>query len=325
MQDGGSTAVKFAKYITAEKDGIGLIDTGDSYFSQCTFVNSGSESGYHLIVPDKTDAGQVYLNNCNFSLQKTCTEDTVTVCQGDIYKYVTMKAGVNETPHEIKTVSTGEALVPKFSPVGVTFLDLSGNGGPASFLRLSKNYGNNKEYPAGYRLLIRCSSSTNNITLRNGYYAPLGTGIQTLSNQDLSLNANEYATFVYTKNYWVEVSSSSSAKKKSLNASGGDAFLYLKQEQVRANGKLNLAIPAGYKIASVVVESSGGDVAKLSMGTQPGSANVFQQKKLKAGEPQEVKLQKSLFSLHQQQNLYLHNNNWKQATLNIYLKLERIK
>jgi len=325
MQDGGSTAVKFAKYITAEKDGIGLIDTGDSYFSQCTFVNSGSESGYHLIVPDKTDAGQVYLNNCNFSLQKTCTEDTVTVCQGDIYKYVSMKAGVNETPHEIKTVSTGEALIPKFSPVGVTFLDLSGNGGPASFLRLSKNYGNNKEYPAGYRLLIRCSSSSNNITFRNGYYAPLGTGIQTLSNQDLTLNANEYATFVYTKNYWVEVSSSSSAKKKSLDNSTSNDFLYLKQEGIRANGKLGMEIPAGYKITSLVAESHGGDVQKLSIGTQTGSGDIFQQKKVLAGQLLEAKLQKNLFSLHQKQALYLHINNWKQATLNIYLKLERIK
>ncbi|MEM6804021.1 MAG: glycosyl hydrolase family 28-related protein, partial [Bacteroidota bacterium] len=32
MTDGASTAVKFAKYITDEKEGIGLIDTGDSYF-----------------------------------------------------------------------------------------------------------------------------------------------------------------------------------------------------------------------------------------------------------------------------------------------------
>ncbi|MEL6254657.1 MAG: glycosyl hydrolase family 28-related protein [Bacteroidota bacterium] len=325
MQDGGSTAVKFAKYITAEKDGIGLIDTGDSYFSQCTFVNSGSESGYHLIVPDKSDAGQVYLNNCNFSLQKTCTEDTVMVCQGDIYRYVSMQAGVNETPHEIKTVSTAEALIPKFSPVGVTFLDLSGNGGPANFLRLSKNYGNNKEYPAGYRLLIRCSSSSNNITFRNGYYAPIGTGIQTLSNQDLTLNANEYATFVYTKNYWVEVSSNSSAKRKALDPTSDNAFLFLTQENIQANGKLSLEIPAGYKIASLVMESRGGAIQKIGIGTQPDLGNIFQEKKLEEGTPIEAGLKKSLFSLHQKQALYLKVNNWNQATLNIYLKLERIK
>ena len=73
------------------------------------------------------------------------------------------------------------------------------------------------------------------------------------------------------------------------------------------------------------IATAGGDLQKISVGTQPGQANVSQQRKLRAGEPLEVKLQKSLFSLDKKQALYLHINNWKQASLNIYLKLERIK
>lgn len=325
--DGGSTAVKFAKYITAEKDGIGLIDTGDSYFSQCTFVNSGSENGYHLIVPDKDQAGQVYLNNCNMSLQKTCTEDTVDVCGGDIYKYVTIQAGVNETPIQLEAVNTGDILTPEFSPGGVSFMDLSGDLGPASFLRISKTYGNDTEFPIGFMLIIRSSSDTDNITLRNGYYAPIGAGIVTLSGGDLTLNSNEFATFVYTKNFWVEVSSNSSAKNKSLQTQKEKpANLYLKQEGLSKDGKLHLDIPPGYRITSLVLQRSGiGKGGKLTIGTSQGGSDVLSAQKVQPHDLQEMNIKKNLFSLEKSQSLYIQNRDWASGKVNIYLSLQRIQ
>ncbi|MEM6805637.1 MAG: hypothetical protein AAF696_29840, partial [Bacteroidota bacterium] len=290
-------------------------------------VNLGSENGYHLIVPDKTDAGQVYLNSCNFSLQKTCTEDTLTVCQGDIFKYVSMQEGVNQTPEQSLQLNIGDVLVPEFSPGGVTYMDVSGNGAPATFLRLSKNYGNGKEFPAGYRLIIRCSSSTNYISLRNGYYGPIATGIETLSGSDLNLFGNEYATFVYTKNYWVEVSNTSSAKRKSLQISSNTADkIYFKEKGLEKNGLLDFNIPAGYKISSLVAESNGAKGSlKINVGTKPLGDEVLKGGKVKQKALTDFSLNKNLFSLHQEQRLYVSSKNWAGAKLDLYVVVERVK
>lgn len=324
--DGGSTAVKFAKYITAEKDGIGLTDIGDSYFSQCTFVNSGSDNGYHMIVPDKDNAGQVYMNNCNMSMQKTCTEDTTVVCQGDIYKYVTVMPGVNETPIKLEAVNTGDILEPPFSPGGVSFMDISGTLGPATYLRISKTYGNNKEFPVGYMLLIRSSSTNDNITLRNGYYAPISAGIITQSGGDITLNSNEFATFIYTKNLWVEISSNSSSKKKALEQpEAKPSTLYLNQKGIQADTKLNLSVPKGYKISSLVLEEVGSaKVSKVKVGTKMGLGDIAFVQKVLSDDLQDISVKKTLFSIQKSQELYISSAHWGKGILNVYVRLERI-
>jgi len=325
MKDGGSTAVKFAKYITDEKKGIGLIDTGNSYFSQCTFVNEGSENGYHLIVPDKEDAGQVFINNCNLSLQKTCTEDTLELCRGDIFKYLTIESGVNEASVQTEIVHTGEVLQPRFSPGGVSYMDLSGNGGPATFLRIAKTYGNDKEFPIGYMLLIRSSSTGNGVTLRNGYYAPISSGIITQSGSDLTLNSNEFASFIYTKNLWVELSSNSSSKKKSQSIAAA-SDLYLHQSGIKTDGKMALEVPAGYRISSLVLEeSAGANAGKLRIGTFPGASDIATTAKMTAANLIDLSLKKNIFSLDKAQHLYISSSNWGKGAISVYLKLERIK
>ncbi|MEO1448601.1 MAG: hypothetical protein AAFV07_03685 [Bacteroidota bacterium] len=182
---GASTALKFAKYITDEKAGIGLQDEGDSHFFGCRFENKGTANGFHMIVPDKSDAGRAYFNGCQFDIDKICTEDTASICNGDVYRYMVYEGGPQETPHQTMTVSGGEIIEAQFSAGNVTYLDLTGDGGPASGLRLSKLYGSDREFPLGYQLVIRCGSNTNTISLKQGYYAPLGVGLFTASGQDL--------------------------------------------------------------------------------------------------------------------------------------------
>ncbi|RMG27089.1 MAG: hypothetical protein D6730_07920 [Bacteroidetes bacterium] len=88
--NGGSSAVKFSKFPTAAQLAIGLEPEGESYFSNCKFVNSGSPNGYHLIVPARNDAGQAYFSNCTFDLERVCAEYPQTGCSHAYQDYLTL-------------------------------------------------------------------------------------------------------------------------------------------------------------------------------------------------------------------------------------------
>ncbi|MEL6845473.1 MAG: glycosyl hydrolase family 28-related protein, partial [Bacteroidota bacterium] len=63
---GGSSVLVMSKWPTATHSNIGLVGSGDSYFSNCTF--SGGQ--FHLNIPDREDAGKLYFTNCTYDANR---------------------------------------------------------------------------------------------------------------------------------------------------------------------------------------------------------------------------------------------------------------
>ena len=299
--NGGSTALKFAKYVTGEKQGIGLTDTGDSYFSNCTFVNQGSQGGLHIIVPNKSDAGNAYFENCSFDIENVCTEDVGTLCQGDIFKYLVYWDRSGSVPHQTLTLLNNEIITPEYSPSGSTYLDLTGSNGAVSGIQFTKLYNATAEFPLGYQLIVRCGSSSNTVSLKAGYNPTLGAGLVTMSGNDLKLGLNEVVTFTYAKNFWIQTSANGAVftdPTGNLSLDGGlklptggmvneisdDANLadgsslaiptegavktYIDQRiliqnhlQIQTDGLLFVSVPAGCRIRAIVIEETNGNPA----------------------------------------------------------------
>lgn len=362
---GASTAVKFAKYITPDKDAIGLIDEGISYFSNCRFQNLGSPSGFQMIVPNKDTAGQVFLSQCGMDMSKFCTEDPTGICTGDIFQYITIEAGADQVVHETRTVTNNEILTPTFSGAGISYLDITGDGGPASGLRIHKWYQYGKEYPLGYRLVIRCGSSTNTVSIKNGYYAPVGAGVSTSNGSDLTLGANESVVFVYTKNFWVQTSNNHAVftdQYGNVNIDGTlavdlgttinefstdgtlsdasnlaiptelavktyvDELVQLESQiGVNADGNLSIDLPAGYRLATLVLEETADHSAgTVRIGSSPGGDDIMSDIFIDAEALIDADLKKSVLSLSINKTLYISSSGWGNGELNIYARLEKV-
>ncbi|MEL6652354.1 MAG: hypothetical protein AAFQ87_16250 [Bacteroidota bacterium] len=298
---GTASALFFSKYIKDDKAAIGLIDTGDSYFAHTTFLNLGSSSGLHIVVPNKSSAGKAVFSECNFDISKVCTEDTLAFCQGDIYNYLQFEGGQLDAADQSVQLENNEFLSPAITSTREAYLDIQGATGPVSGIMLDKLDQHGQEYPIGFRVILRCGSATQNVTLRNAYNASKGVGLFTASGKNLTLDQNEVAIFTYTRSLWIQTSPNGAVfadaagsvqlqgalnlqQGISINEFSNDGRMIgnsdaavpteravrtyidnraqlLAHENISGNSALSFVIPAGFRLVSMVCEENTGQAA----------------------------------------------------------------
>lgn len=332
---GASTAVKFSKYPTQAQSAIGLVPRGDSFYSNCRFVNVGSAGGYHVIVPARDDGGSVTFSNCSFNLDNVCAELPNIGCTEDIFLYINVPENESQKAPETLEVSNNELLTPKYNYSGVSMLNVKGNSGAVSGVKLSKYFSGNKEFPIGYQVILQGLDDSKTVQLVDGYDGPNGVGIN-LIEPFTTLGQGDCLVLTYVDNFWVQTSPfvtalggspdisppqgaapvSGSGERKSHNT-------VLIQQDISHDGALDFEIPAGHKITSFVIHQNGNiEHATINIGTSPSHSDVLDQVSIANKELIDCQLDKTLFSLESPQKLYITSPDWQRNQLTIYVKTE---
>lgn len=342
----GGSALVMSKWLTATHISQGLQASGDSYFSNCTFAGGQ----YHLNIPDSDTTGQMYMSNCAFDPNKIYV-DTKTSGNGDKDKYLTEVSNF-DVPYQNMTLSSGEILTPKYSANHITYLDVAGNGSPVNNIKINKLFGNNKEYPLGYRLMIRCGHLTNTITLKNGYNAAIGTGLFTSSGKDLTIHQGEIVVMEYINNAWWQTSNLGALKAVdgvAIDEFSTDGTLadnsdlavptekavktYVDNWQkiesklnVTTNSNLSFMLPAGYKITSIVVEEKNGNPAgNIQLGITTNGNEIATATAVSANDLVDIPITKGLFSLSNDNSIFISSDSWGSGKVDVYIKMEKVK
>ena len=327
----GGSALVMSKFPTATHISQGLVASGDSYFSNCTFAGGQ----YHLNIPNRDTIGQMYMSNCAFDHNKVYVDMQISG-NGDKDKYMTETANF-EVPYQNMSLSSGQILTPKYSAAHVTYLDVSGNGGAVSNIQVNKFFGNNKEYPLGYRLIIRCGSLTNTVTLKHGYNGAIGTGLFTTANENLTIHQGEIVVLEYINNAWWQTSALGALKAKdgvAIDEFSTDVSLISNSDRkiptekavktyvdswqkieeslaVSANGNLNIVIPAGYKIASIITEEkSGNSVGNVQFGTTANGNEITNSTAVNANELVDFDITKGIYSVLNTTSIFISGKYW---------------
>ncbi len=361
---GTASALFFSKYIKPDKAAIGLIDSGDSYFSNCSFVNPGG--GTQIVVPNKTNAGLAKFSQCSFDITRVCTEDTLGFCQGDIYGYLQFETGQHIAPVQTLRLSHNEFLVPPITEAQKAYLDIMGDAGSVVGIMLAKLDQQGREYPTGFQVILRCGSNTHTVTLKNGYNPSKGVGLFTASGRDLKLTQNAVAVFTYTKSIWVQTSPNGAVfsdaagdvslsgrlaftQGSSVNEFSTDATLsgnsdaavpteraiktyvenqiqLFSQADIQTNGVISFRVPPGFRLVSLVIEETAGQTAgAVQIGTSLNGDEVVSAVNIGGNQLEDCPLQQKLFSLSQAQTLYVSSDNWGSGRISVHTRMERIK
>ena len=342
----GGSALVMSKRLTATHISQGLEASGDSYFSNCTFAGGQ----YHLNIPDLDTVGQVNMSNSSFDMNKIYVDMQVSG-NGDKDKYLTETTNF-EVPYQNMTLTSGEILKPKYSAAHITYLDVAGNGGAVNNIRINKLFGNNKEYPLGYRLIIRCGHLTNTITLKHGYNALIGTGLYTSAEKDLTIHQGEIVVMEYINNAWWQTSNLGALKAMSGVAInefstdgtlGGNSDLAVPAEKavktyidnfqkiesnlnITANGNLTFNLPAGYKITSIVAEEINGiSAGNIQFGTTANGSEITAAVAISGNDLVDFSIIKGLFSLSNANTIFISSNNWGSGKVDVFVKIEKVK
>ncbi|MEL6674346.1 MAG: hypothetical protein AAFR61_19215 [Bacteroidota bacterium] len=294
---GGSTALMFAKYVPGDYAAVGIIDAGDSYFSNCQFVNSGSENGYHILVPNRKDAGQAYFSQCDFDADKVCTGDTIGICLGDPYQYMQVEDKANAVPERTLSLSSNEVLEPPFSASGKAILTISGKNAPALHISIARLLNQQKSYPNGYQLVLKGGSASFPVTLKHGYHVNTGATVRLSQGHDLTLQEDEVVSLIFHQGVWIQTSAREAfypnengqleldqplllaqgpgvdrisddtalsqasdgavPTEKAVKSYVDNLILLVNQTYIQSNQKLTLEVPAGYRISSLILEEHG--------------------------------------------------------------------
>ncbi|MEO1448600.1 MAG: hypothetical protein AAFV07_03680 [Bacteroidota bacterium] len=103
--------------------------------------------------------------------------------------------------------------------------------------------------------------------------------------------------------------------------------LITKQSQtgISADGAMTVSVPAGYRIRSLVLAETGNaSPGPIQIGTSSGGSQVVQNYVLTAGDLGDCTPLRRVFSLTQNQGLFISSSNWNGGVVSVYLNLEKI-
>ena len=113
-----------------------------------------------------------------------------------------------------------------------------------------------------------------------------------------------------------------------LNLPSGHVARYIKQG-ITGDTTLSAAVPAGYRIKSMVAEVSGaGAGMRLNIGTSAGGTDVVNNQDISSNGLFDLTVAKNIFSLSSAQSLYVNDDGgtaWSGVSVDLYIDLERVK
>jgi len=113
-----------------------------------------------------------------------------------------------------------------------------------------------------------------------------------------------------------------------LNLPSGHVARYIKQG-ITGDTTLSAAVPAGYRIKSMVADVSGaGAGMRLNIGTSAGGTDVVNNQDISSNGLFDLPVAKNIFSLSSAQSLYVNDDGgtaWSGVSVDLYIDLERVR
>ena len=113
-----------------------------------------------------------------------------------------------------------------------------------------------------------------------------------------------------------------------LNLPSGHVARYIKQG-ITGDTTLSAAVPAGYRIKSMVAEVSGASAGmRLNIGTSAGGTDVVNNQDISSNGLFDLTVAKNIFSFSTAQSLYVNDDGgtaWSGVSVDLYIDLERVK
>ena len=113
-----------------------------------------------------------------------------------------------------------------------------------------------------------------------------------------------------------------------MNLPSAHVARYIKQG-ITGDTTLSAAVPAGYRIKSIVAEVSGaGAGMRLNIGTSAGGTDVVNNQDISSNGLFDLTVAKNIFSFSTAQSLYVNDDGgtaWSGVSVDLYIDLERVK